>query len=90
MSSCNRGGPGSVAFPRGPDHMHDLFAVSRMHYDMAGYRSAYPPMGWADFFWLLLLALHGPILAIALVLIFGGDEALLYTRHTNPSKEHAT
>lgn len=50
--------------------MHDLFAVSRMHYDMAGYRSAYPPMGWADSFWLLLLALHGPILAIALVLIW--------------------
>lgn len=50
--------------------MHDLFAVSRMHCDMAGYRSAYPPMGRADSFWLLLLALHGPILAIALVLIW--------------------
>ena len=50
--------------------MHDLFAVSRMHYDMAGYRIAYPPMGWSDSFWLLLLALHGPILAIALVLIW--------------------
>lgn len=45
MSSCNRGGPGSVAFPRGPAHMHDLFAVSRMHYDMAGYRIARSPMG---------------------------------------------
>lgn len=70
--------------------MHDLFAVSRMHYDMAGYRSAYPPIGWADFFWLLLLNLHGPILAIALVLIFGGDDSLLYTRHKDPAKEHAT
>lgn len=70
--------------------MHDLFAVSRMHYDMAGYRIARPPMGWADSFWLLLLNLHGPILAIALVLIFGGDDSLPYTRHTNPSKEHAT
>lgn len=39
--------------------MHDLFAVSRMHYDMAGYRIARPPMGWADSFWLLLLNLHG-------------------------------
>lgn len=50
--------------------MHDLFAVSRMHYDMAGYRIARPPMGWADSFWLLLLNLHGPIPAIALVLIW--------------------
>lgn len=70
MSSCNRGDPGSLAFPREPDYMHDLFAVSRMHYDMAGYRIARPPMGWADSFWLLLLNLHGPILAIALVLIW--------------------
>lgn len=45
MSSYNRGDPGSLAFPREPDYMHDLFAVSRMHYDMAGYRSARPPMG---------------------------------------------
>lgn len=70
MSFYNRDGPGLLAFPREPDHMHDLFAVSRMHYDMAGYRSARPPMGWADSFWLLLLNLHGPILAIALVLIW--------------------
>lgn len=70
MSFYNRGWSRVVGFPAGAGHMHDLFAVSRMHYDMAGYRIARPPMGWADSFWLLLLALHGPILAIALVLIW--------------------
>lgn len=45
MSSYNRGWSRVVGFPAGAGHMHDLFAVSRMHYDMAGYRIARPPWG---------------------------------------------
>lgn len=119
--------------------MHDLFAVSRIHYDMAGYRIAHPPMGWADSFWLFLLvhrhhrrihhlhdagnrfphdetepAHHHRGIGILrdrrnhpavrhwtarstradsrnrTCPDIGGNDSLLYTRHTNPSKEHAT
>lgn len=67
MSSYNRGWSRVVGFPAGAGHMHDLFAVSRMHYDMAGYRIARPPMGWADSFWLLLLACLAACAAISLI-----------------------
>lgn len=70
--------------------MHDLFAVSRMHYDMAGYRIAHPPMGVGR----LLLAVSAQSTRAdsrnRTCPDIGGDDSLLYTWHANPSKEHAT